>query len=131
MYNYPNFSYPNYQMPQQIPQRHEVIKVNGKGGAEAFQMMPNSNVLLLDETAPIVWFKTTDGAGYPTLTPYQITPYEPEKPVDVKSLEERIERIERLVSNESHFAINEQSEFVTDKTNDANGKKRKKSASDD
>ena len=51
---------------------YEVIRVNGRAGAEAFQMAPNSQVLLLDETAPIVWLKTTDGAGYPSLIPYDI-----------------------------------------------------------
>lgn len=74
--------------------RQEITKVSGRNGAEMYQMAANSSVLLLDETAPIVWLKTTDGAGYPTLTPYSITPYEPEKPADIKSLEERIEKLE-------------------------------------
>ena len=49
--------------------RMEVIKVNGEPGARAFNMPPNSSVLLLDESAPIVWLKTTDGAGYASLNP--------------------------------------------------------------
>ena len=39
----------------------QVTRVNGKGGAEAFRMAPNSSVLLMDEHDPIVWLKTTDG----------------------------------------------------------------------
>ena len=35
--------YPGYQMPQ-MPQRHEIIKVNGESGVNAFQMLPNSEV---------------------------------------------------------------------------------------
>ncbi len=42
-------------------------------------MPPNSSILLLDETAPIVWLKMTDGAGYPTLNPYDIAPHQDEK----------------------------------------------------
>lgn len=34
-------------------QKYEVIRVNGENGARALQMMPNSSVLLLDDTAPI------------------------------------------------------------------------------
>lgn len=83
------------------PARCEVVRVNGKGGAEAFQMAPNASILLLDETAPIVWLKTTDGAGYPTLTPYDIAPHKEQTPVDTRNLEERIARLEAIV-NESH-----------------------------
>ena len=49
----------------QMPQRCQVIKVNGRNGADAFRMAADSSVLLLDENDPIVWLKTTDGAGYP------------------------------------------------------------------
>ena len=34
--------------------KQEVIKVNGRNGADMFQMGPNSSVLLLDTTAPII-----------------------------------------------------------------------------
>lgn len=77
---YPAPSYPNYNamnMGQQMyPQRQEVVRVNGQNGANAYQMAPNSSILLLDETAPIIWLKTTDGASYPTVTGYTITPIE-------------------------------------------------------
>lgn len=96
-----------------IQQKYDVVKVNGRNGADAFQMAPNSSVLLLDESAPIVWLKTTDGAGYATTTPYSITPYQPEKPVDVKSLEERITKLEGIVNEQSNSRGNKR------KTDDA------------
>lgn len=82
-------------------QPQQIIHVNGRAGAEAFQMAENSNILLLDDTEPIVWLAQTDGARYKTLTPYRITPIEPEKPVDMKSLEERIKVLEEAIKNES------------------------------
>lgn len=97
MYNQPFYS------PQ--PRRTEIIHVNGENGARALAMMPNSQALLLDDTAPLVWLAQTDGAGYKTLTPYSITPYEP-KHVDVNSLEERIAKLEEAI-NESHTEQNE------------------------
>lgn len=78
--------------------RQEVIRVNGKNGADAYQMAPNSSVLLLDETAPIIWLKTTDGASYPTVTGYEIRPM-----VDKQtSLEERIARLEKMLDEKSN-----------------------------
>ena len=63
--------------PQGI--KSEVVRVNGQNGANAYQLASNSSILLLDETAPIIWLKTTDGAGYATVTPYKIEPYTPER----------------------------------------------------
>ena len=96
---------PMYPQPVQTPQyipKQEVVKVNGENGARALQIAPNSSALLLDENAPIVWLVITDGAGYKTVTPYSITPYQPEPPVDVKSLEERIKRLEEMFNGKSN-----------------------------
>lgn len=97
-------------------QRYEIIRVNGKNGVDALNMPPNSSVLLLDETQPVVWLAQTDGAGYKTATPYSITPYVAEPAPDTKSLEARIKRLEDL--------INEQSD-------NGDVKSRKKSAADE
>ena len=105
---------------QNFGNRQEIIKVNGENGARAFQMMPNSSALLLDETNPIVWLVQTDGAGYKTATAYTITPYQPESKVDVISLESRISRLERII-NESYN--------ITDEHN--NSAKKSKSAKAD
>ena len=90
---------------QSMGQPYRIINVTGEPGAKAFQMPPNSSILLLDDTAPIVWFCQTDGAGYKTVTPYTITPYQPEPPTDVRGLEERIARLEAML-NESNPAAN-------------------------
>ena len=109
---YPTFSpaqfQPNYmgqyhQMSYQGAQpKYEIIHVNGRSGAEAFQMPPNSQILLLDETAPIVWFKSTDGAGYPTLTAYDIAPAQTAEQKEANrydALEQRISTLEVMIAN--------------------------------
>lgn len=75
-----------------------IIRVNGRNGAKMFQMPPNTQALLLDETAPLVWLAQTDGAGYKTLSPYKIEPYQPEAPVDAKALEARVKRLEEMLN---------------------------------
>lgn len=88
--------------------QQQIIKVNGEPGARAYQMPANSSALLLDESAPIVWLKQTDGAGYPTLTPYRIEPYAPEPEPDYRSLVSRIEKLEGLINGKSNFTDVEQ-----------------------
>lgn len=82
----------------QSQQRMEIIRVNGEGGARAYQMPPSSNALLLDEANPLVWLVQTDGAGYKTVTPYTITPYQAAPAPDLGSLEQRISRLEGILN---------------------------------
>ena len=109
MYNTQNFTgynpwsvYPQPTVPTPITLvRSEVVRVDGENGAKAYQMAPNSSILLLDETGPIVWLKTTDGAGYPTITGYKIEPIETQESVGITSseynkLDERIKRLEEM-----------------------------------
>ena len=86
--------------------QQRLVRVSGRPGAEAYQMAPNSEALLLDETAPIVWLKITDGAGYPRLIPYDITPHEEVQP-DYKSFEERLKRLEDLINGKPDAATHE------------------------
>lgn len=99
MNNFQN-PYGGYNNPYSYPYNinrmptYEVIKVNGKPGVDAFQMGPNSSILLLDETANIVWLAQTDGAGYKTATPFDIVPHQDVPPIDVNALDSRIQSIE-------------------------------------
>lgn len=111
-----NFAQPNYMQPQ--PQQN-IIKVHGFEGAQAFNMAPNSNVLLLDESNPIIYIKTTDGAGYPTIKAFAITPYQEKSQPDFQSLEARITRLEEVLNNESNTTNTNQSKS-TSKSNKAN-----------
>jgi hypothetical protein len=85
--------------------KQEVIKVNGRPGADAFNMAPNCSALLLDTTAPIVWLVQTDGAGYKSLLPYDIKPHEEKPPEDkYKTLEDRIAKLEEIINGKSNTA---------------------------
>ena len=101
--------------------KQEVIRVNGRNGANAYQMAPNSSILLLDETAPIVWLKTTDGASYPTVTGYTITPLETIKEQNNQAtysdLERRIARLEEVINNAKSDTTNVKSVKTIVKTN--------------
>lgn len=77
------------------PQPQSVIRVNGKGGADAYILPPNSSILMLDNTQPLVWLKTTDGAGFPTVTAYNCTPVTEPQSAETSDLEKRLEALEK------------------------------------
>ena len=93
--------YMPYGMPQPMIQPAlpvQVTKVNGENGARAYQIGANSSALLLDESGLLVWLVTSDGAGYKTVTPYDIKPHQTAPAPDYGSLEGRIKRLEEIVN---------------------------------
>lgn len=123
VYNQQTYPYPAqvapagmyYQPPYQ--QSFQITKVNGENGAKAFQMPPNSSIILLDESSPKVYIKETDGASYPKLSVYKLVPDDELIRTDaeikdendkskeqIKKLEERIAVLERFVTNSKAIA---------------------------
>ena len=84
-----NYPTPYYNpFPQQpIIQPTQVVRVNGENGARSYTIGANSSALLLDESGLMVWLVTSDGAGYKTVTPYDITPHQVQPAPDFGSLE--------------------------------------------
>ena len=92
-------SFQNQILPGQTSEHH-TVKVNGRAGAESYNLPPNSDELLLDMNNPVVWFVQTDGAGYKTVTPYDISQHKEVKQEDMlKSLEDRITKLEEEMRN--------------------------------
>ena len=78
----------------------EIVKVNGLAGAQSLRLAPNSGLIALDTTAPIVWLCQADGAGYFNPEPYTIAPYQAATPES--DIEKRLARLEGIIlGNES------------------------------
>ena len=92
--------YQQNQQPQmqQMP-KQEVVKVNGENGARAYPLGANSSALLLDESGTMVWLAVSDGAGYRTVSAYDITPHQTAPAQDYSGLESRITRLEEMLNN--------------------------------
>ena len=107
MYNPYNFNlynnpYNNIFQPQQLqsntlPQQ-QIIQVNGKASVDTIQLAPNSSILVMDTSAPIVWMCVSDGVGKVTSTPYDIVVHEEKPPIDISDVERRLENVEKFVS---------------------------------
>ena len=66
--------YPIYNPYQSlIPQntQQNIQYVNGKASADAYQMTPNSSVLLMDSTQCRFYIKQTDASGIATVKTYE------------------------------------------------------------
>ena len=124
MYNY----YPQYN-PNFLPAQ-QVVQANGKSSIDALRMAPNSSVLILDTTAPMVWLCTSDGLGNVTPIPYDITPHEEVK--QEADLEKRIAAIEEKIEEVLNGKSNDGGTYVSKarprKTSDGHDAK---SANDD
>jgi hypothetical protein len=112
-YGYPQLSYYDYirqsmgQTPQPAQQQanvlpaQQVIQVAGRQSIDTLQMSPNSSVLIMDTSAPIVWLCVSDGLGKVTATAYDITVHQDTPPFDVAGFAGDVEK--RLQALEKRF----------------------------
>lgn len=91
---YPNYNPYSYSAPQQ----YKITHIRGEEGANTIPMQPNSEALLLDDTAPIVWLVQVDGMGYRSVTPYDISQHISAPEPNINDLIERIDRLENKIN---------------------------------
>ena len=89
--------YPFYGRSQILPQQ-QVIQVNGKASVDTIQLAPNSSVLVMDTSAPIVWLCVSDGIGKVTSTPYDISLHKQVPEPDPAKYEDRISALEKSIA---------------------------------
>lgn len=93
------------QMQQSMPvaqQMTQVVRVNGENGAKAYNLGANSSALLLDESGLMVWLVTSDGAGYKSVSAYDITPHQEAPKPDYGSFESRLKNVEKRLEEMSN-----------------------------
>ena len=89
MYN--NF----YQQPQQ----NRIQYVNGMKSAEMYNMMPNSEAILMDSNRPAFYLKSTDAAGSATIREFEFKEIVHEDPaVKMDEMQERIKKLEYTIA---------------------------------
>lgn len=72
----PSNPYMNTYNAVQNQMVNNLIRVTGMDGAKAYQMQPNSTVALFDSNEDIMYIKSTDGAGFPTIRTFGFSPIE-------------------------------------------------------
>ena len=118
------------QMMQQAQPQMQVTRVNGENGAKAYQIGANSSALLLDESGTMVWLVTSDGAGYKSVSAYDIVPHQTIPAPDYGNLETRIQKLEEIVDGYSrnlNAVSKKQSDDRAGKADDVSSKNGSKS----
>lgn len=77
----PTYTTPITQTPQQPVDN--LIRVTGLDGAKAYQLPPNSSIALFDANDDVMYIKTTDGAGFPSIRAFRFSPIETTQPEPV------------------------------------------------
>ena len=119
--------------PNFLPQQ-QIIQVNGKASIDALKMAPNSSVLIMDTTAPIVWMCVSDGLGNVTSTAYDIAVHKDPEPISINALDARLAAIEKTLevlygqSNAFTAKQGDDGQLITGQADVGNAQKRRKSA---
>lgn len=81
-----------------------LVSVTGMDGARAYPMPPNSSMPLFDNDNDLLYVKTTDAAGYPTIKTFRFESAEPVKEniaeadyVSRSEFDELVEQVRKLV----------------------------------
>lgn len=89
-YNQPQIMNNQPMMTQEPIQN--LIRVNGIEGAKAYQMPANSTVALFDANNDILYVKSTDGAGFPSIRTFAFT--------EVKEVENETTKVDYISREE-------------------------------
>lgn len=102
----------NAQMQVQQPV-NGLTRVTGIDGAKAYQMPPNSVAALFDDSYDIMYVKSTDGAGFPTIRIFDFFEHKEDAHVqkqsvnvenfatkqELETLENEIKQVKEMLSN--------------------------------
>ena len=115
--------YYNPQMNNQqiFPQEQtqNLIRVNGIDGAKTYQMPANSTVALFDSNEDIMYIKTTDGAGFPSIRTFNFVEIKQnEKSSDSQDYISRqeFEEFKKELMNNGKQSISRSKSNLTDKS---------------
>ena len=118
---------PNIYLPQYYPQANwsyqpqavtsqpinGLVSVTGIEGAKAYQLPPNSSMPLFDGNQDLMYVKTTDAAGYPTIKTFKF------EPVDAGPIEVKAEPVDYVPRSEFDALLSRVKELVESKMNGA------------
>jgi hypothetical protein len=97
----------------------ELVRVTGIDGAKAYPMQANSAVALFDNNEDVMYIKTTDGAGFPTVKAYAFTAVEERQTLPITEYVSRDE-FEKLKAEVKGYA----EQFISANDNKRNTKSK-------
>lgn len=102
----PMFYQPNYQQQQNASQtqNNSIIWVSGEAGAKAYLVAPNTTVQLWDSEEQVIYLKSADASGMPSMRILDYTIRNNTQPTTAQNL---AQSDERYVTKEEFKAMQE------------------------
>lgn len=114
--------YPNlYQYPSQAfnAPNNALIRVTGIEGARAYQIPPNGTVALFDSGNDVMFIKSTDGAGFPTIRTFTFSEVKDDVPANNNYVsKDEFEQFKKEIMDYGKFSV-PKSKQSTKQTTDA------------
>lgn len=107
-----------YYQPTRTQPVSGLVGVTGIEGAKAYQLPPNSKMPLFDNDADILYLKTTDSAGYPTIKAFKFEPIEDGGHGGGFATKEDIETLQSQIDALKHPAASKSTRTVSRKASD-------------
>lgn len=97
--NYPGMQWQGFQQQRQqmLPQQ-QIVQVSGPDSLNSLQLAPNSSLLVMHQTEPIIYCCQSDGVGKITFTAYDIAPHKDEAQIHQESMDARLAALEVAVN---------------------------------
>ena len=115
---YSSWSYPNAQ-PRMFNQPLPIYTadpIHGENAAWKFPMGPNSEIYLPDADEDLIWWIRTDANGNKNVIPFNVTPYEKPKPVDMNEISARLAAVEEWINGKQNKSNAKRSTTVSANT---------------
>lgn len=112
--NYGNFNQQVTPIPQVPQQNNGIIWVQGEAGARAYLVAPNSTVQLWDSEAHVIYLKSADASGMPTIKILDYTIRDNNNNKNV-SVSEKMPQTDNFATKEDIYALKNEINEIRDK----------------
>ena len=76
--------------------------IHGENAAWQFPMGPNSEIYLPDADEDLIWWIRTDVNGNKIVIPFDVSPHEKPKPVDMQEISARLAAVEEWINGKQN-----------------------------
>lgn len=105
----------NYTATNRLPV-YKADPIHGENAAWQFPMGPNSEIYLPDADEDLIWWIRTDVNGNKNVIPFNVTPYEKPKQVDMNEISARLAAVEEWINGKQNKSNAKRSATVSANT---------------
>lgn len=98
MYNTNPYLNPNFYPQQNYLPSQQILQVNGKEGLSNMKLAPNSSVLVVDNSLPLIYKCVSDSLGNVQTTTYDVSVHKEVEEIKMDTIEQRMTFLEQQIN---------------------------------